>query len=89
MTCPAGCKAKAVARVGRRTARKLRLGTRTVGGAQSRTLTAGQTATLRVRLTARARRRLRSARAVQLSIKVTLAVGGDATTRTHSVTLRR
>jgi RTX calcium-binding nonapeptide repeat (4 copies) len=88
VSCPAGCRATAVARVTRRTARKLHLRSTTIGRAPARTLPAGQTS-LRLRLSARARKRLRHARSVTVKITATMVVGTTRTTQSAQTKLHR
>jgi hypothetical protein len=91
VTCPEGCDADAVARVGRRAAGRLRLGRgrATIGGTGTRRVQPGATVTLKVRLTSKARRRMRRMRTVAVAITVTYRTGGTANRHEHRITLRR
>jgi hypothetical protein len=89
VTCPASCRFSVSLTVSARTARRHRLASTRLGTASGTLLQAGRKAT-RLRLSAKARRRLRRARSVSgtLRLKATDAAG-KATTVSKPVTLRR
>jgi hypothetical protein len=91
VSCPAGCEAGAVAWVDRSTARRVRLGRgrTTIGRTATRGIQPGQTAMLRVRLTSKARRRVRRLRSVAVTIAVSYRSGSTTTRHTHRITLHR
>ncbi|MBI5105026.1 MAG: hypothetical protein HZB46_08595, partial [Solirubrobacterales bacterium] len=91
VTCPQSCDASATARIGAGTARRNRLGRRAmvVGRGRLDAVEAGRTATLTVRFTERARRRLRRARRVELAVTVAFATADGTATQARRVALNR
>lgn len=88
--CAAACRVTATLSVGKRTARRLDLGRRsvTLGSAAKRRGSSG-TAKVAVRLSKKARRALRGRRLTKATLKVTLTEGSARLVLSRSVALRR
>jgi len=88
VTCPASCRIAASLVVSAATARKARLGT-TIGSARATRLSAG-TSTVTIRLSKKARKRLRRSGTVSATLKLAVTDGAGKTTRKQkSVRLSR
>jgi len=88
--CPVGCEVSGRLLLARKTAKKLRIAAAlpvVVGTGRARS--GPGRATLRVRFTSRARKRLRRVRRVDLTLRVTFALPGRRPTLTRRVTLKR
>jgi hypothetical protein len=80
VTCPSRCSASATATIGARAARRLRTGRVVARGSAAR-IEAGAAKALKLRFTATARKRLRSAHRVKLTLSVRYRDASGATSR--------
>jgi Ca2+-binding RTX toxin-like protein len=91
VTCPEGCRAAARIRVAASTARRFKLGPAptTIGRGSLQRVQPGTTGTLRVSFTSAARKRLRRAAKLPVTVAVTYQIGSQAATQSRKVLLRR
>jgi hypothetical protein len=90
LSCPGECRVSGALFLNRTRARRLGLGLRTIRVARgAASLTSRGTKSFRLRFSARARRRLGAARAVTLTLRLTIRDAGERTLQRRTVRLRR